>query len=99
MNDFQSDALVFFGATGDLAHKKIFPALQAMIRFGFERMEMHRIEAQVEPPNEASKAVLRRLGFKEEGVARERGHWHGVYHDLAQFGLLQSDFEAASRGE
>ena len=26
-----SDAFVFFGATGDLAHKKIFPALQAMI--------------------------------------------------------------------
>ena len=30
----QSDALVFFGATGDLAFKKIFPALQAMIRRG-----------------------------------------------------------------
>ena len=29
-----SDALVFFGATGDLAHKKIFPALQNMIRRG-----------------------------------------------------------------
>src|ERR1700682_3408386 len=29
-----SDALVFFGATGDLAHKKIFPALQAMVRRG-----------------------------------------------------------------
>src|SRR5271170_2754744 len=29
-----SDALVFFGATGDLAHKKIFPSLQAMIRNG-----------------------------------------------------------------
>src|SRR6185295_19021227 len=30
----QSDALVFFGATGDLAYKKIFPALQAMSRRG-----------------------------------------------------------------
>ncbi len=30
----QSDALVFFGATGDLAYKKIFPALQAMVRRG-----------------------------------------------------------------
>ena len=29
-----SDALVFFGATGDLAHKKIFPALQAMVKHG-----------------------------------------------------------------
>jgi glucose-6-phosphate 1-dehydrogenase len=30
----ESDALVFFGATGDLAYKKIFPALQAMVRRG-----------------------------------------------------------------
>ena len=33
-NHNQSDALVFFGATGDLAHKKIFPSLQAMIKHG-----------------------------------------------------------------
>jgi glucose-6-phosphate 1-dehydrogenase len=34
MNTNQSDALVFFGATGDLAFKKIFPALQAMVKRG-----------------------------------------------------------------
>ena len=34
MNAPPSDAIVFFGATGDLAYKKIFPALQAMIRRG-----------------------------------------------------------------
>jgi glucose-6-phosphate 1-dehydrogenase len=34
MNNTPSDALVFFGATGDLAYKKIFPALQAMVKRG-----------------------------------------------------------------
>src|SRR4026207_1556458 len=34
MSDVRSDAFVFFGATGDLAHKKIFPALQAMVKRG-----------------------------------------------------------------
>jgi glucose-6-phosphate 1-dehydrogenase len=34
MSHEKSDALVFFGATGDLAHKKIFPALQALARRG-----------------------------------------------------------------
>jgi glucose-6-phosphate 1-dehydrogenase len=34
MNGAHSDALVFLGATGDLAHKKIFPALQAMVQRG-----------------------------------------------------------------
>lgn len=35
MSEPLSDAFVFFGATGDLAYKKIFPALQAMIQRGF----------------------------------------------------------------
>jgi glucose-6-phosphate 1-dehydrogenase len=34
MIDIRSDALVFYGATGDLAYKKIFPALQAMVKRG-----------------------------------------------------------------
>src|SRR5205823_14635610 len=34
MNETHSDALVFFGATGDLAYKKIFPSLQAMVKRG-----------------------------------------------------------------
>src|SRR5262249_52911517 len=34
MSEWTSDALVFFGATGDLAYKKIFPALQAMAKRG-----------------------------------------------------------------
>jgi len=34
MSNFYSDALVFFGATGDLAYKKIFPSLQAMVKRG-----------------------------------------------------------------
>src|SRR5246500_890708 len=34
MSEPQSHALVFFGATGDLAYKKIFPALQGMVRRG-----------------------------------------------------------------
>jgi glucose-6-phosphate 1-dehydrogenase len=34
MSSAHSDALVFFGATGDLAHKKVFPSLQAMLKRG-----------------------------------------------------------------
>jgi glucose-6-phosphate 1-dehydrogenase len=34
MSEAHSDALVFFGATGDLAYKKIFPSLQAMLKRG-----------------------------------------------------------------
>ena len=42
MNVSHSDALVFFGATGDLAYKKIFPSLQAMIKRGSSQCAGHR---------------------------------------------------------
>lgn len=38
MSELQSDALVFFGATGDLAYKKIFPALQGLVKRGTLRV-------------------------------------------------------------
>jgi glucose-6-phosphate 1-dehydrogenase len=38
MSEIHSDALVFFGATGDLAYKKIFPSLQAMVKRGHLNM-------------------------------------------------------------
>src|SRR5262249_29178535 len=38
MSESRSDALVFLGATGDLAYKKIFPALQAMVKRGHLNM-------------------------------------------------------------
>jgi glucose-6-phosphate 1-dehydrogenase len=34
MSNLRSDAFVFFGATGDLAYKKIFPSLHAMVKRG-----------------------------------------------------------------
>lgn len=67
-------------------------ALRAIVTYGFRTLDMHRIEAQVEPANAASRAVLRRLGFREEGLARQRGYWRGEFHDLIQFGLLESEF-------
>lgn len=68
-------------------------ALTTMIQYGIEAMHLHRVEAQVDPDNIASRKVLLGLGFKEEGRARERGYWHGEYHDLLQFGLLTSEFK------
>src|SRR5450755_3697995 len=38
MSEISSDAMVFFGATGDLAHKKIFPALQQLAKHGQLKM-------------------------------------------------------------
>ncbi len=53
---------------------------------------LHRIQADTVPGNVASEALLRRVGFKEEGLRRESGFWKNAFHDLKCFGLLKSDF-------
>lgn len=49
---------------------------------------LHRIQAETIPGNSRSESVLRKLGFKEEGVRRDAGYWKGRYHDLRCFGLI-----------
>jgi len=50
MADFDSDAFVFFGATGDLAHKQIFPSLQGLInsRRRFQSADRRRRQSRLE---------------------------------------------------
>lgn len=57
-------------------------ALTAMLAFGFDKMQLGKIEANVVPENEASLRLLRRLGFQEIELRRERGFWKGRSHDL-----------------
>jgi len=53
---------------------------------------INRIQADTIPGNIASERVLKKLGFKEEGVRRQSGYWKNAYHDLKCFGLLKDEF-------
>ena len=67
-------------------------ALGVLLRFGFERMDLNRVEADVTVGNDGSARVLEKLGFQEEGVLRQRGFWKGDYHDLRLFSLLREEW-------
>jgi [ribosomal protein S5]-alanine N-acetyltransferase len=67
-------------------------ALGAAIDYGFDTMQLNRIEAQVRPENTSSIKTLETLGFLREGYQRGAGYWGGAYHDLHQYALLRSDF-------
>jgi len=53
---------------------------------------IHRIQAETVPGNLRSEQLLRKLGFKEEGLRRQAGFWKNNYHDLKCFGLLHSEW-------
>ncbi len=66
-------------------------ALTAFIKFGFEELKVHRIEAHVTPGNVLSEKLLLKLGFMNEGLLREREFFKGAYQSLIIYGKLVSD--------
>jgi RimJ/RimL family protein N-acetyltransferase len=69
-------------------------ALPALLRHAFGEMELHRIEADVDPRNLASMRLLERLGFQREGYLRERHHMNGEIQDAVLYGLLRHEWRS-----
>ncbi|MEO0563658.1 MAG: GNAT family protein [Chloroflexota bacterium] len=74
-------------------------AARAILNFGFSEMKLHRIEAITEPSNEASRALLEKVGFTYEGTLRARYFRNGKFLDDSYYGLLVTDWEALSAGD
>ncbi len=73
-------------------------ALTELLRFAFEELDLNRLEADVDPRNEASLRTLERLGFRREGFLCERYFVGGELQDSVLLGLLRRDWEAARSG-
>ena len=66
-------------------------AIKALIPFVFRTLGLHRIEAACLTANAASKALLARCGFREEGLARRYLLINGVWSDHLLFALLADE--------
>ena len=69
-------------------------ALSAVLDHAFDSMDLARIEADVDPDNEASLRLLERLGFQREGYLRERWRVGGGVQDTVMLGLLRREWRA-----
>lgn len=67
-------------------------ALRALLNYGFTELRLNRVEADIDPRNEASQKTLERLGFAREGYLRERWIVGEEISDTALYGLLQRDW-------
>ena len=67
-------------------------AFGAVIRYGFEQMNLQRIEALIEPPNIPSQKLAERQGFIREGLLRSYEFTVGKFDDLYMYSLLKQDF-------
>ena len=98
----RSDALVFFGATGDLAYKKVFPALQNLARRG--RLDMPVVGVARSSWTRDQLVERARASVKEHGELDEKAfaklaarlrYVDGDYHDRATFTRLRAEIERA----
>lgn len=69
-------------------------ALRAALDHAFGDMDLHRMEADVDPGNEPSLAVLAKLGFVREGYMQQRWWINGAWADTVFLGLLADAYEA-----
>ena len=67
-------------------------ALPEILRFGFDQMQLHRIEAFIGPDNTASLKLVEKLGFVKEGHLREHYFKDGKIEDSVVFSLLKTEF-------
>src|SRR5271169_1610841 len=99
-----SDTLVFFGATGDLAYKKIFPSLQALVKRGHLNVpvigvakagwNLEQLRARAQDSLEKHGGIDRPAFDKLSGLLR---YVDGDYKDLATFASIRKELGSAQR--
>jgi glucose-6-phosphate 1-dehydrogenase len=104
MADFQSDAFVFFGATGDLAYKQIFPSLQGLIRdegFNLPIVGVAKAGWNLDQFKARAKDSLEKHGgLDQDAFGKLAGllrYVDGDYNDPNTFAQLRKEFGSAKQ--
>lgn len=74
-------------------------AAPAIVEYGFEKMNLNRIEAFIATYNMPSQKVVQRLGFVQEGLLREHYFANDQNEDSLLFGLLKKDYKSSESSE
>ena len=68
-------------------------AVSLMLDWAFRTLDLHRVEADIDPRNDGSRRLLGRLGFASEGMLRERYFVGDEVSDTELFGLLEDEWK------
>ncbi|HEV7330277.1 MAG TPA: GNAT family protein [Flavisolibacter sp.] len=77
----------------------MYEAIQPMLEYGFKVLKLHSIEAQIDPRNRASAALLKKAGFVQEAYFKENYFVRGAFADTAVYSLLTPYKEEAIHAE
>jgi ribosomal-protein-alanine N-acetyltransferase len=88
MGVFRSSYLGYWGYAGTGGRGLMTEALRDAVRYAFDELGLHRVEANIQPGNTRSIALVRRLGFTQEGVSPRYLFLDGAWRDHERWALL-----------
>jgi ribosomal-protein-alanine N-acetyltransferase len=93
----QSAYLGYYGFRGQVGKGLMREGLSLALDAAFGPLALHRVEANVQPDNERSIALVRAVGFTQEGYSRRYLHIGGRWRDHVRFAMLAEDWRKLRR--
>jgi ribosomal-protein-alanine N-acetyltransferase len=88
---FHSASLGYYGMAGFTRRGLMTEAVRLAALHGFRRLGLHRLEANIQPGNTPSIALVRRLGFRREGFSPQYLKIGGEWRDHERWAAFDSD--------
>ncbi|GAN91197.1 acetyltransferase [Gluconobacter frateurii M-2] len=92
MRGFQNAYLGYYGMIGFAGRGLMTEAVRLTIQAAFNDVGLHRLEANIQPGNMKSIALVRRLGFRNEGFSPRYLRINGEWRDHERWALLRDEF-------
>ncbi len=81
----------YFGVTGQVGKGYMKEGMLQVIRHAFDELGLHRLEANIQPENLSSIALVQGVGFRYEGYAKDLLKINGEWRDHERWAILSGD--------
>ena len=94
---FESSYLGYYAFAPHVGQGYMSEGLNLVLALAFDKLKLHRVEANVQPTNRPSVSLLRRAGFTHEGFSRRYVKIAGRWRDHERFAMLAEDWRRLRR--
>jgi ribosomal-protein-alanine N-acetyltransferase len=89
---FQTAYIGYWIDEGEAGRGYVPEGVMLLLRYSFDVLALHRVEAAIVPRNTPSRRVAEKLGLREEGIARRFLQIQGVYEDHIRYAMTVEEY-------